>query len=708
MKPKDDPSTGSGQAHQATDIKIIKYLAGKNLLFAKEKIVHSYPHCWRCDTPLLNYAAHSWFLKVTDIKEKIIKNNKKVGWVPEDIRDGRFGKWLEGARDWAISRSRFWGTPLPVWQNSDGSKRIVVDSLETLKKHVKKSGNKYFVMRHGEAESNIKHVQDLIGDPNNHLTEKGKKEAVDIDGSKFDVVIASSFLRTRETAEIITKDFTTDERLHEIGPDEDGYKVSQRMGEFIFDIEKRYQNKNILIISHGFPLWVLSKIINHEPLFQEEKIIPLNTGELIQLPFIPYPHNKDFELDLHRPYIDDIVLTKDKEEYRRVKEVFDAWYDSGSVPFASRALRELVPADFIAEGLDQTRGWFYTLIVLSTALFGKSSYKQVVVNGLVLGPDGKKLSKRLKNYPDVVEVLDKYGADALRYYLLSSPMVKAEDVVFSEKSIDEVVKKIISRLENVMSFYELYSNEEDGVKNSDKNILDHWINTRLAQLITQTTESLEKYELDKASRPINDFVDDLSTWYLRRSRTRPEALPKLRQILIELAKIMAPFMPFIAEDIYRRLVGGKESVHLEDWPKAGKVDKNILDKMRETREIVSLGLEARAKANIKVRQPLNELRIRSNELGEEFLGLIQDELNVKKVTVNKNLESEVELDTNLTSELIEEGRVRDAIRTIQEWRKEQGLKPGELAEYKTDDGFLLKHREEIEKATNIELSHIHN
>jgi len=325
-----------------------------------------------------------------------------------------------------------------------------------------------------------------------------------------------------------------------------------------------------------------------------------------------------------------------------------------------------------------------------------------------LGPDGKKLSKRLKNYPDVVEVLDKYGADALRYYLLSSPMVKAEDVVFSEKSIDEVVKKIISRLENIMSFYDLYSNEEDGVKNPDKNILDHWINTRLAQLITQTTESLEKYELDKASRPINDFVDDLSTWYLRRSRTRPDALPKLRQVLIEVAKIMAPFMPFIAEDIYRRLEGGKESVHLEDWPKAGKVDKKILDKMRETRAIVSLGLEARAKANIKVRQPLNELRISNNELGEEFLGLIQDELNVKKVTVDKNLEQEVELNTHLTDELIEEGKVRDAVRVIQEWRKEQGLKPGELAEYKTDDGFLLKHREEIEKATNIELSHIHN
>jgi isoleucyl-tRNA synthetase len=546
VKPKDD--------HQVTDIKIIKYLAGKNLLFAKEKVVHSYPHCWRCETPLINYATYSWFLKVTDIKDKIIKNNKKVGWVPEDIRDGRFGKWLEGARDWAISRSRFWGTPIPVWQTADGSKRIVVDSVETLKKYSK-----------------------------------------------------------------------------------------TKMGA---------------------------------------------------------------ELDLHRPYIDEIILEKDGEEYGRVKEVFDTWYDSGSVPFASRAVKELIPADFIAEGLDQTRGWFYTLTVLSTALFNKSPYKQVVTNGLILAEDGKKMSKRLKNYPELTEVLDKYGADALRYYLISSQAVRAEDLAFSEKGLDEVAKKIITRLDNVVSFYELYKTVE-ARRPQKGHILDRWIDARLGKLKEEVTQGLERYELDRASRPINEFVDDLSTWYLRRSRTRPEALPKLRQILIEFSKILAPFMPFQAEDIYQRMRSSdnEESVHLEDWPKLGKVDKNILDEMRETRAIVSLGLEARSKANIKVRQPLQELRIKNHELGKEFLELIQDELNVKKVTVDKNLGQEVELDTNLTPELIEEGRVRDAIRVIQDMRKEKGLKPKDKMKFAVPAGeeeFFKKHADEIGRATNVE------
>lgn len=552
VRPKDD--------HQATDIKIIKYLAGKNLLFAKEKIVHSYPHCWRCDTPLLNYAAYSWFLKVTKIKKKLIKNNKEVGWVPEDIRDGRFGKWLLGARDWAISRSRFWGTPLPVWQNADGSKRIIVDSVETLKKYAKDKNN--------------------------------------------------------------------------INP------------------------------------------------------------------------------DLHRPYIDDIVLVKDAEEYRRIKEVFDTWYDSGSVPFASRGVKELIPADFIAEGLDQTRGWFYTLIVLSTALFGKSAYKQVVVNGLILAEDGKKMSKRLKNYPELTDVLDKYGADALRYYLVSSQAVRAEDLAFSEKGLGEVAKKLIGRLSNTLAFYELYETQNSPTTlDKDKHVLDRWIISKFAKLRGDVTKYLDSYELDKAARPINDFVDDLSTWYLRRSRTRSEVLPKLRQVLMELAKIVAPFTPFIAEDLYQKLRTDKdpESVHLENWPSKAKIDQKILDAMDETRRITSLALEARSKANIKVRQPLSELKIKNSELGKEFLELIKDELNVKKITVDKNLRQEVELSTNLTSELIEEGKIRDLIRLIQEWRKEKGLKPGEKAIYEMseqDKEFFSKHSDEIRRATNVEFTNL--
>ena len=709
VKPKDD--------HQATDIKIIKYLASKNLLFAKEKIIHSYPHCWRCDTPLLNYAAYSWFLKVTEIKDKLIKNNQKVKWVPEDIRDGRFGKWLEGVHDWAISRSRFWGTPLPVWQNADGSKRIVIDSIDTLKKYIKTNGNKYFVMRHGEAIDNAKHILDPKGDPNNHLTEKGKQEAIfaskELKRKSIDIIITSPFLRTRETAEVVRQELglpesvvVIDDRLHEFN-ESNMELVSKRVGEFVFEIESRYVKKNILIISHGSPLWVLQKIAAWQSSsnFAEQEM--LHTAEVQELSFIPMPHNDDFELDLHRPHIDGIVLEKSGEEYRRVPEVFDTWYDSGSVPFASREIKDFSPADFIAEGLDQTRGWFYTMAVLGTALFNKSPYKQVIVNGLILAEDGKKMSKRLKNYPELTYVLNKYGADALRYYLVSSSAVRAEDLAFSEKRLDEIVKKNISRLENVIGFYELYVNEIKVLKSSRGHILDHWIDACLIKLIKEVTEGLENYELDRASRPLADFVDDLSTWYLRRSRTRPEALPKLREVLLRVAVIMAPFMPFLAEDIYQRLKSEKdfESVHFEVWPRPEKVDTEILAKMREVRKIVSLALEARSRANIKVRQPLNELRIKNKKLGKEYLDLIRDELNVKNIVVNSNLEQEVELDIELTPELIEEGKLRDAIRSIQDTRKERGLKPNEKMKYVLSAGeedFFKKHSAQIKKATNIE------
>lgn len=730
VKPKDD--------HQATDIKIIKYLVGKNLLFAKEKIVHSYPHCWRCDTPLLNYASSSWFLKVTDekLKNKLLTENKKIAWVPEDIRDGRFGKWLEGARDWAISRSRYWGAPLPVWkcENADCGKEKVIGGLDELKEFLPKSGNKYFLMRHGEAESNITNSPSYKSGGTVSLTERGRKQtekAVEkLASKKITKIYSSPFLRCKETAEIIAEKLglkkgaiVYDSRLEDLNVGEfegktwDDYFVyfkdqrerftkappggenltsaKHRVGAAIYDIEQQNKDEKILIIGHGLSLWMLAAVAEGADVDQTIDIRTrdqaasnmdyIANAEVRDLSFSPLPHNQEFELDLHRPYIDEVKFKCDcGAEMTRVPEVFDTWYDSGSVSFASRHARDLVPADFIAEGLDQTRGWFYTMLVLGTALFDRSPYKQVVVNGLVLAEDGKKMSKRLKNYPELTDVLDKYGADALRYYLIASPLVRAEDSAFSEKGLAEVLKKIILRLENVVAFYELYKQEAGKITENkaetSENILDQWILARLAQLNHEVTGNLDNYELDQAGRPIALFVDDLSTWYLRRSRKRPEALPILRHVLVEFAKILAPFMPFLAEDIYQRLGDKerKESVHLEQWPEAGAIDEKLIAEMAEVRKIVSLGMEQRARAEIKVRQPLANLSVGS-EISGEYHEIIKDELNVKKITFDQNLTTELELETKLTDDLREEGELRDLVRLIQDARKEAGLLPGELA-----------------------------
>jgi isoleucyl-tRNA synthetase len=426
-----------------------------------------------------------------------------------------------------------------------------------------------------------------------------------------------------------------------------------------------------------------------------------------------------------------------------VPEVFECWFESGSMPFSQAhypfenldkfnpdpgLLRKAVgfPAEFIGEGLDQTRGWFYSMLVLSVALFGKTSYKNVVVNGLVLASDGKKMSKSLKNYPDPMLVVDKYGADALRYYLLSSPIVKAEDLCFSETGVDEVMKKILMRLENVYSLYEMYSqNTSVPVKNftpNSSNVLDQWILARQANLVQEVTKSSDKYELDRAVRPISDFVDDLSTWYLRRSRDRfksddqkdkGQAIETTRFVLEELAKIIAPSMPFYAEELYQKVKSfdGKESVHLASWPEShnlSSAEEKILLDMEEIRKIVSLGLEIRSKSNIKVRQPLLKLKIKDSKLNGENLGqyfdLIKDEINVKEVVSDESISESVELDLNITPELKEEGMIRELTRGIQELRKQEKLNPSDIVtlKIKTDQkgkSLVQKFETEVKKTT---------
>lgn len=364
------------------------------------------------------------------------------------------------------------------------------------------------------------------------------------------------------------------------------------------------------------------------------------------------------------------------------------------------------------------------MLVLGVALFDKTPYKNVIVNGLILAEDGRKMSKRLQNYPDLMLTIDKYGADALRYYLLSSPSVRAEDFCFSEKGVDEVVKKHIGRLNNVYTFYALYAGGGNAVSaNPDsENVLDVWILSRLAQLVSEVGAGLEKYELDRAARPIADFIDDLSTWYIRRSRDRFKsedevdknlALSTTRYVLVEFSKVIAPFMPFLAEDMYQKVKGegAKESVHLENWPSLKTKDyklSTVLEEMQEVRKIVSLGLEARMQAKINVRQPLAKLSTKNYQLSTkiELLSLIADEVNVKEVVCDETLATEVLLDTTITPTLKVEGQARELIRAIQDLRKKQGLTVADRPTLSvvTDDAgkkLLVEFKKDIVKTAQL-------
>ncbi len=541
VKPTADPG--------ATDKKIVSWLEERGKLFSKEKHTHSYPFCWRCDTPLLNYSTSSWFVKVSDIKDKLLKLAEKINWIPEHIKAGRFGKWLEGAEDWSISRQRYWGSVLPIWKCKCGEARVL-----------------------------------------------GSREEL-------------------------------------------------------------------------------------------EKL----SGKQIE--------------DLHKHVVDKITFKCEKcdGEMRRIPDVLDCWFESGSMPYAQmhypfenkKKFEDNFPAKFIAEGVDQTRCWFYYLHVLSTAVMDDVAFLNVIANGIVLAEDGQKMSKRLKNYPDPNEVINRYGADALRYYLLTSPVMKADTLNFSVKGVDEMFKKLIMILWNVFSFYQMYATDEIKPATKSKNILDQWILSKLQILLKTVTEKMDAYDLVLANRPILEFVNDLSTWYLRRSRDRfkgenkkdkEAALATLKYVLLTFSKIAAPSIPFIAEKLYQELRGPEESVHLEDWPKFEKklVDREMVGQMEVVRKIIEIGLASRASAGIKIRQPLNKITIffPAEKEGDKFFkqeiwfdNLIIDELNVLQIEwqAGNGQELKVELDTNITDELRTQGLVREIVRTVNALRKEAGL-----------------------------------
>ena len=494
----------AGRFCKDCDKDIIKRLKAEGKLVHQATITHSYPFCDRTDTPLIYRAIDAWYVKVEDLHEQLAKNNEGVHWTPDYVGDKRFGNWLKDARDWNISRNRFWGSCIPVWINdADPSDMICVGS--------------------------IKELEELSG-----------------------------------------------------------VKVT----------------------------------------------------------------------DLHKHYVDKIVITKDGKTYHRTPEVLDCWFESGSMPYAQQHymgagdVNQFFPADFIAEGLDQTRGWFYTLMLLGTMLFGKSPYKNVVVNGLVLAEDGKKMSKRLKNYPDPTLMLDTYGADAIRLYMIYSPVVRAENLKFSENGVKQLLRDLLIPWWNAYSFFVTYANvdgfhDPDVVVPDSTNVLDRWICSSMETLIADVTAAMDQYDLQKAVRPFVAFIEDLTNWYIRRSRRRfwkseddsdkLHAYRTLRYVLVQLSKVAAPFTPFISETIYRNLKGvsDPESVHLCDFPTARPEarDLKLEQEMAAVQAIVSLGRIPR-KGQLKIRQPLSKVMVFCGsrmDFNAECVQMVSEELNVKKV-----------------------------------------------------------------------------
>ena len=534
-KLREGPISWQGMWFKSLDKEIIKDLSKRNLVYNVKAHKHSYPFCYRCETPLFYAPLPSLFINIQKVKKDILKNNQKINWYPDHLKEGRFKNNILSAPDWNISRNRYWASVIPIWKCLCGEIKVI---------------------------GSIKEL---------------KENAV------------------------------------------------------------------------NFPI----------------------------------------DLDLHKPTMDKVKLKcKCGDKMSRVPEVLDCWFESGAMPFAQvhypfenkEWFTKNFPGDFIAEYIAQTRTWFYYMLSTSTLLFNKNSFKNVITTGNILALDGQKMSKSKKNYPDPMILISKYGSDALRFYLLSSPVMSAEDINFSERSVEEIHKKVILILLNTLNFYSVNSEGEFLMPKKPK-ILDKWILSRIAQLSINVTESLEKYNTVNATKEIVGFVEDLSTWYIRRSRERFNdgdsnvARAVLKNVLEEFSKIIAPILPFISEKIYRTLYPDKESIHLQNWPKYTKkdIDVNLINNMTRAREIVSEALKLRDMNKIQIRQPLQSLTVFENKLSKEFAELIADEVNVKEVIFDKTIK-ETYLDLNITPQLQAEGFAREIARKIQSVRKERDMK----------------------------------
>ncbi|HEC93787.1 MAG TPA: isoleucine--tRNA ligase [Candidatus Kaiserbacteria bacterium] len=724
-------------------IDIIKDLAKKEVLFAKGKHEHTYPFCWRCKTPLIYYARDSWYIRMRDLRDEMVAQNKQVHWEPEYIRDGRFGDWISKAKDWAISRERYWGTPLPVWENTDNGERITIGSIEELKQRMRRSGNTYLIMRHGQAQSNVTETVDtnLSARRKNNLTETGCKQVLQSakeikEHGGVDIIVTSPFPRARETAEIVAKELgiskdaiQTDERLRETGAGElDGasYKewdaffvsteekltkappkgethneIRRRIAELLYEIEERYSAKRILLISHEGPLWMSQLVALGTPHTGTYDIFMYKNAQYGVLDFAPLPHNENYELDLHRPYIDDVVLVGKKEDdLYRVPEVIDVWFDSGAMPFASEHYpfenKEWVegigyPADFISEAIDQTRGWFYTLLAVGTLMNRGAAYKNVISLGHLQDENGQKMSKSKGNIIKPWEAIDKWGVDTLRFWMYSVNQ-PGEAKSFDEKTVREAARTL-SWFENSTKFYELFKDRASSEKSAPK-IIDQWMQLRTQQTVRAVTSYFDNYKYFDGARAIATLLEDLSQWYVRRIRDRARegdsaTIETLRETLQVIALLIAPLSPFIAERVFQhvRKNTDAESVHLAQWPEEGvplytyavrtvskEEDDTLLSDMERVRSYASEALMLRQKEGTKVRQPLGALSIPEN-LSDELSAILAEEVNVKQVKTNAQ---KLELDTVLTPELIHEGDMREFSRAIAQVRKDAGFSPSDV------------------------------